>query len=489
VEETLARRIRGEARRRVRVARLLWASCVLVAGWLLVSAPSSNAATALSDLSRSGDIHISLASPSIELAPRDVLASDAGGGKLVDLETLPVDASITAYHIESTGDRLFSLDVPATLGGTLYLPGDVVRLSSSFAYSLEFDSTAAGVSEANVVGLSSIAGDLLLAFDIPVVLVGIAVMPEDVARWPSAPSQILYFVGSAEGVPEGLGVDGVHYLASTGTLLLSFDGSGQLGSVDFDDEDVMEFNASGPAWEMSLDGSAADAAWVAANLESIQAVASAGDNCPSDINPGQVDTDGDLDGNECDSDDDDDGLLDSQEALLGTDPLDTDSDDDALSDFDEVNVHSTEPLDDDSDDDGLLDGAEVSIKTDPNDPDTDGDSVCDGQNLVGIVCASGPDVCPFIADPSQEDADGIGAGDACQCGDVNDDGYTNAEDLADVRLHIVGAELAHPTRCNVVGPSDGGTTDCDLLDAVWIQRHVGGVELTNGNECDDWGAP
>ena len=36
-------------------------------------------------------------------------------------------------------------------------------------------------------------------------------------------------------------------------------------------------------------------------------------------------------------------------------------------------------------------------------------------------------------------------------------------------------------RCNVIGPSDGGATDCGLPDIVQLQRFVGGASATIGN--------
>jgi hypothetical protein len=51
-------------------------------------------------------------------------------------------------------------------------------------------------------------------------------------------------------------------------------------------------------------------------------IADAIDNCPSDYNPAQTDSDGDGLGNACDDDDDDDAFDDSVESYLGTDPLD-----------------------------------------------------------------------------------------------------------------------------------------------------------------------
>jgi Bacterial TSP3 repeat/IPT/TIG domain len=125
------------------------------------------------------------------------------------------------------------------------------------------------------------------------------------------------------------------------------------------------------------------------------------DNCVADSNPDQADYDGDGEGDVCDDDADNDGLSNTEEATMGTDPLDEDSDDDGLDDFaegafgsdplladtdgDGLNdgdefTEGTDPLDADSDDDGLNDGDEIAAGTDPNNPDTDGDGLLDGED-------------------------------------------------------------------------------------------------------------
>ena len=85
-----------------------------------------------------------------------------------------------------------------------------------------------------------------------------------------------------------------------------------------------------------------------------------------------------------DLDTDNDGLSDTQETALGTDPLIADSDADGLSDGDEVNTHGTNPLNADSDVDGLSDFYEVNNGLNPLDaadalldPDSDGYSNLD----------------------------------------------------------------------------------------------------------------
>jgi cytochrome c peroxidase len=92
------------------------------------------------------------------------------------------------------------------------------------------------------------------------------------------------------------------------------------------------------------------------------------DNCPAESDPDQTDTDADGDGNPCDADDDNDGLSDTFEAALLTDPLLTDTDGDGLTDGAEVGYdgdysqytpgQDTNPLVTDTDADGLPDATD-----------------------------------------------------------------------------------------------------------------------------------
>ena len=162
-----------------------------------------------------------------------------------------------------------------------------------------------------------------------------------------------------------------------------------------------------------------------------------------------------------------------------------DQDGDGLTDGEEVNFYLTDPLDPDSDGDGFDDGVEVHlIGTFPNDEDSDDDSVCDGGIQVGTCTASGPDNCPFISNPSQANDDALFAGNACQCGDLNNDGVVTEADVILVREHVVGATTAAIlTRCNVIGPSDGGVTDCNVADAYVLDRFTDGLPVTLENSC------
>lgn len=108
------------------------------------------------------------------------------------------------------------------------------------------------------------------------------------------------------------------------------------------------------------------------------------------------------------TDSDGDGLLDSREAELGTDPNESDSDRDGIDDRTEVDT-GTDPLRRDTDDDGLLDGREDANRngvldegeTDPRRGDTDGGGMPDPEE----VRSSMQD--PRNPRDDDEDADGV----------------------------------------------------------------------------------
>ncbi len=80
------------------------------------------------------------------------------------------------------------------------------------------------------------------------------------------------------------------------------------------------------------------------------------DNCPVLFNSDQLDFDNDSSGDECDIDDDNDGLADTIELEIGLSPLSTDSDNNGTLDGDE-----------DSDMDGVTNILEVQVGSDPSD--------------------------------------------------------------------------------------------------------------------------
>lgn len=155
-----------------------------------------------------------------------------------------------------------------------------------------------------------------------------------------------------------------------------------------------------------------------------------------------ADSDGDGVGDFYDIDDDNDGLLDEDETLIGTNPKKYDTDNDGVGDGEDAfpldpaeqydndgdGIGDNADLDDDND--GLPDTAELTIGTDPLDPDTDDDGLEFCNDLLD----------KFPLEPTEcLDSDGDGCGDNSDenpndstiCADCDGDGVANSVDLDD----------------------------------------------------------
>jgi hypothetical protein len=237
----------------------------------------------------------------------------------VDLGLAEAD-DVDALHAVAPGVTLFSLDTTRSFGALVAGPEDVVRYdANTTAYTLELDGSAAGVpAGVDVDAVAVFGGDLLLSFDTAVDLGTVVADDEDVVIR-SGGSFFMFLDGSAVGVPAGLDLDGVHVLPNV-TIWASFDGSGSLSGVPFDDEDVLEL--AGGVWSMGYDASAVAAGWAAADLDALTLAPDADlddvldvfDSCTYVSNApvaplafqtttgGQLDDDADGFGNQCDGD-------------------------------------------------------------------------------------------------------------------------------------------------------------------------------------------
>tara|TARA_R110001592_G_scaffold258236_4_gene522042 strand:- start:15491 stop:19831 length:4341 start_codon:yes stop_codon:yes gene_type:complete len=139
------------------------------------------------------------------------------------------------------------------------------------------------------------------------------------------------------------------------------------------------------------------------------------DNCPLVSNAGQEDQDQDGKGDVCDSDRDGDGLSNADETALGTNPDSTDSDEDGTNDgadncpatlnSDQENTDGDakgNACDADDDNDGVLDGDDAFPTNASESEDTDEDGFGDNS-----------DNCPVTANEDQADTDEDGVGDVC----------------------------------------------------------------------------
>ena len=101
-------------------------------------------------------------------------------------------------------------------------------------------------------------------------------------------------------------------------------------------------------------------------------------------------------------------------------------------------------------------------------PDTDKDGVCEIE-----------DNCPFAPNPGQEDTGGVGAtppdgiGDACQCGDVTDDGRVTLVDFAQIRQFVASGGTVLPSSSFVPDKCDvNGDQACSLADFTHTRTAV-----------------
>jgi len=160
---------------------------------------------------------------------------------------------------------------------------------------------------------------------------------------------------------------------------------------------------------------------------------------------------------------DEDGLKNSEEQQLGTDPNDADTDRDGLSDYQEVRIFGTDPLVPDTDGDGLRDGEEFLKGSDPRAQDTDGDGLNDWA-----------EVNTWQTNPANPDTDG--------------DGYSDGDEVA------AGFDPLSPPQADRSGDSaldsdNDGLTDADELNIYGTDpnnpdtdgdTYPDGVEVANG---------
>ncbi len=239
---------------------------------------SIRSATALSELRVSPDTTLTLGVPTLD--DEHVAAKDIGGTvSVVGIGAIPAETDLDAYARRHSGDQLVSFDTTVVLpGGATARPGDVWWYDGA-AYTVEFDAAARGVpGGANVDAVALYGSSLLLSFDVALDLSGVHFEPQDLMQFDGT-AYGMFFDGSAAGVAPGLDLDGADYLACNGHLLLSFSGSGAVGGIAFDDEDVLEFDRVA-TWELAYDGSAHDPDWSQVDLDAVHATVNHGPGPP-----------------------------------------------------------------------------------------------------------------------------------------------------------------------------------------------------------------
>ncbi|PLX24748.1 MAG: hypothetical protein C0600_12735 [Ignavibacteria bacterium] len=167
-------------------------------------------------------------------------------------------------------------------------------------------------------------------------------------------------------------------------------------------------------------------------------------------------------------DKDGDGLSDTHEESIGTDPLNPDTDGDGLTDDEEIELYGTDPLKTDTDDDRLTDAEEVAKQTDPRKADTDEDGLTEGEEFAHGTdpfdkdsdkdgLSDGEEVHRWRSDPLRTDSDADGLPDPDEVRIHKSDPRsrdTDADGLEDGRELELGTDPSHADS-DADGLSDG----------------------------------
>jgi hypothetical protein len=192
-----------------------------------------------------------------EFEPRDVFSWDGATGFAMILDGsvagIPADSRIDALFLGSSGQIVLSFDVPTRLGGVEYSRSDLVAYSGGL-FSLYWNAAAAGVpSASNLVGAAlDSAGVLAVTFDVPTSLSGSEYLPGELDGWtgaswyhydtPSgwpASAQIrdFAFVPAPGGVPGSDGLPGTPLTvapAAAGDITLAWGSACSAGASDYE---------------------------------------------------------------------------------------------------------------------------------------------------------------------------------------------------------------------------------------------------------------
>lgn len=190
----------------------------------------------------------------------------------------PAGTDVDALHLMDSGDWLFSVEVPTELpqgSGTTYGPADVVRFDGA-TYSLFQGGAAAGIPAGAILDAAFLnggdTGTLVASFDVPTLLGNTLYEPADLAEW-NGVGWSMFFDASAAApaVPLSTNVTGAHPVAA-GELYLAFDVPVALGGFTAVPGDLVRWNGAAfaleyrdPAWPA---GSRLDALTTAARIGS-----------------------------------------------------------------------------------------------------------------------------------------------------------------------------------------------------------------------------
>ena len=154
------------------------------------------------------------------------------------------ESGIDALAILQDGSMLFSVDVPTSLGPLAIGPSDIVRVTAAGSgASIVLSAAAMGLSDtANIDALATTpAGDLIVSFNAPTSAGAATFLPADLVR-ASAAGLAPYVSGASMGLGPEVNVTGVDVLAPN-NLYLSFAAPLSVGTTTFMPGEIVHYAA------------------------------------------------------------------------------------------------------------------------------------------------------------------------------------------------------------------------------------------------------
>jgi hypothetical protein len=244
---------------------------MLAVAIIYIGVAPASAQTPLSVLCTSPDITVALTSGTV--TPQQLQCYTFPSGSIaLSFTGIPSGVKIAADFPISATQNLVVIDTTAALptngsGGTVTAtPHDIASYNTStgfFAPALYFTGSANSIPDGtriDAIGMDG-SGDLLLSFDVTIGVPKfgggtLTVKPADLVSFKPA-GYTLVFNSAARGIPDGMNLDGATMLPNA-DLLMAFDESGSIASVDFAPTDVLEFNPGSNAWAPSFSGKSVD---------------------------------------------------------------------------------------------------------------------------------------------------------------------------------------------------------------------------------------
>jgi hypothetical protein len=202
----------------------------------------------------SPDIPVSIGSDSFE--EKQVFHHDDPGFSLQFSPPLDDRTNVVGYSFGESWEK-FTVDVKTYLDGTTFFCRDLIQYEEGHYYRA-FSGFAQGMPPGVCIDAVTVFPDERIVFsvDVPVTLGGTDYQENDLIHWDGA-SFSLYFDGSANGIPDGVNIDGVR-INPAGRLFLSVDVPVRLGVIDVKDKDIVEYDGG---YSLIFDGASAGIPW------------------------------------------------------------------------------------------------------------------------------------------------------------------------------------------------------------------------------------